>query len=458
MIRLLFASLIASTALVAPSAQAQSQIEGGETAALRAQIEELQAQIQAMAARLDQMEAEADVTAAPVAVTAPAPAATPAPAASAPEIAFAGAPEIEADGGWSFKPFGRFNIDAGTVSFPDGLGRSEGFGSRMRRARLGVEGTVPGGFGYKMEVDFADGSAEMTDGYVTYQDDNLEITLGQHNNLQSMEELTSSRWSSFIERASFTDAFGFQRRMGLSADYSAGDVILQAGVFTDNAGELPNGNWSLDGRAVYVPKIGETQLHFGGSVHLTHLESGSTVRYRQRPVVQFTSERPLATPNIAAEREFGLGLEAAMVSGRFHAASEAFWQQVETTGAPAVAGANPGFFGGFVEVGYYLTPNDSRGYRGGRWNRTRPASPVDEGGIGAWQLNLRYDHLDLNDGAILGGTQDGYLASLVWVPTDFTRLMLNYAHLEYGDSAFALPSGSRSWSADVLAMRGQIDF
>lgn len=448
--RFLAASLIASTALIAPH---QVQAQDADVAALRAQIDALQAQIEVMAARLDQMEAS-EAAPASAAAQAPAPATAAAPADDGVEISFAGAPEITAPGGWSFKPFGRLNMDVGTVSLPDALGRPDGFGSELRRARLGMEGDIPGGFGYKIEVDFAANTVELTDAFVTYGDGGLTLTAGQHNTHQSMEELSSDNWTTFIERAAFTDAFGFERRLGFSAQYSAGDVILQGGVFSDNSEDLPGKNWSVDGRAVYAPKVGDTQLHFGGSLHLTNLADSGTVRYRQRPQVHFTAERPLSTPTLAADSEFGMGLETALVSGRFHAAGEAFWQ---TVNVPA-GSADPTFFGGFVEVGYYLTDGDSRGYRDGRWNRTRPANPVDEGGAGAWQVNLRYDYLDLNDGAIVGGTQDGYFASLIWVPTDYTRLTLNYGHLEYADAAFALPDGGRSWSADVLALRGQVDF
>lgn len=452
MIRPLIASLIAGTTLVAPSVQAQDT----ETTVLRAQIEELQAQIRAMSARLDQMDTETVSTQTSATMNSLAPAVpTPSPAnTSAPTIAFAGAPEFEAPGGLSFKLFGRLNIDAGTAQFPAALGRNDGFGSEMRRARIGVEGDLPGGFGYKVEVDFAGSSAVLTDTFITYQDDGLTLTLGQHNNFQSLEELASSRWSTTIERAAFTDAFNFDRRVGFSAEYKAGDLMLQGGVFTDTATNLPGKTWRLDGRAVYAPKIGDTRLHLGGSLHLANLESGETVRYRQRPLVHFTAERPLATPTLNAASETGLGLEAAVISGRLHAAAETHWQHVNGL----VAAPDYTFFGGYAEIGYYLTRGDTRGYRDGRWNRTRPASPVDEGGVGAWQVNLRYDYLDLNDGAVLGGKQDGYIASLIWVPTDFTRLTVNYGHLVYADAAFALPSSSRAWNADVFGMRGQIDF
>jgi phosphate-selective porin OprO/OprP len=455
--KLIISSLIASTALVAPAAHAQDN----EVTALRNQIEALQAQIAVLSERLDTMAVQAEtVQAATIANTqaaqanAAAIAAVPVAEDDGVEISFNGAPEIEAPGGWSFKPFGRLNMDAGTVGLPDSLGRSSGFGSEMRRARLGLEGDIPGGFGYKVEVDFAGGGGELTDALLTYKDGGLTLTAGQHNNFQSLEELTSSRWSSFIERAAFTDAFGFQRRMGVSAQYSGGDVLVQAGVFSDNVDELSSHNWSLDGRVVVAPKVNNTQIHLGGSLHLTELEGGSSVRYRQRPLVHFTSERPIATPSIAASSEFGAGLEAAVINGPFHAVGEAFWQSVNTPGAAA----DPDFFGGYVEVGYFLTSGDKRGYKGGKFDRTRPHNPVGEGGMGAFQINARYDYLDLNDGAITGGMQNSYQASLVWVPTDYTRLSLSYAHIEYDDSAYALANGSRSWSSDVLGLRGQIDF
>src|SRR3546814_9900245 len=50
--------------------------------------------------------------------------------------------------------------------------------------------------------DFADNEVEITDAILTYDvAKNVGLTFGQHNNFQSLEELTSSRFSSFIERA-----------------------------------------------------------------------------------------------------------------------------------------------------------------------------------------------------------------------------------------------------------------
>ncbi len=452
-------SLLLGSALVAPSVHAQTS----ELEILRAQVAAMEAQIDALNARLDQYATVSQESAAQnAAQIADVAALAESTAASIPEpaeddgisISFSGAPEIEGEGGWSFKPFGRLHVDAGLINIPDGAGRTDGFSSEMRRARIGVGGDIPGGFVYKVEVDFAGGSGELTDALFTYKDDGLKLTLGQHNNFQSLEELTSSRWSSFIERAAFTDAFGFERRLGASAEIKSGDFMLQTGFFTDNIGDLPGKTWSLDGRAVYSPTVGDAQLHFGGSLHYTNLESGDTVRYRQRPLVHFTSERLINTGNIWADSELGIGAEAAVISGPFHAVAEGFRQTVNMPGA----GTNPDFFGGYVELGYFLTEGDSRGYKGGKFNRTRPASPIDEGGSGAFQVNVRYDHLDLNSGPVIGGTQNGYMASLVWVPTDYTRFSVSYAHLVYDDAVYSLPGGDTSYSADVLGLRGQIDF
>lgn len=424
---------------------------------MRDEIAAMRSAMAAMAARIDALEAdlaEAEAKADAASTQAGEAAAAAADAAKGPTIVFKGAPEIRGEGGWSFKPHGFLQFDAGTFDAPESIGREDGFGSEVRRARLGFEGGMPGGFGYKFEADFAGSSVTLTDAYLTYKDKGLTLTVGQHKTFQGLEELTSDRFTSHIERAAFTSAFGFERRMGLSAQYGAGDVLVQGGLFTDNSSNLSNKNWSADGRIVFMPKLGKTQLHFGGSAHYTNLETGSTVRYRQRPLVHFTGERFIDTGTLAATSELGFGLESALISGPFHAAAEGFWQQV---GMP-VGMTDPTFFGGYAEVGYFLTSGDTRGYKGGKFDRVKPADPVDQGGIGAIQLNLRYDRLDLTNGAIIGGTQDGFGASLIWTPTDYTRLLLNYGRMQYHDAVFAAAGGDTSYGVDAFALRAQIDY
>lgn len=361
---------------------------------------------------------------------------------------------IETESGWSFKPRGRLQIDAGVIGAPGSTGVDDGFGNEIRRARLGVEGDMPGGFGYKFEVDFAGNEVEISDAILTYGTGGLTISAGQHNNFQGLEELTSSRFISTMERAAFTDAFGFERRVGLSAEYAGRNWLVQGGLFTDNVDDLSNENWSADGRAVFMPKLGNTQLHLGGSVHYADYEAGSTLRYRQRPFLHFTDDRFIDTDTFDAASELGLGLETAAIAGPFHAAAEGFWQKADRPGALA----DPTFFGGYAEVGMFLTEGDTRGYKGGTFDRVKPANPVGEGGFGAVQVNLRYDYLDLTDAGIVGGAQNGYAVSLVWTPTDYTRFMVNYGRMQYDDAVIPAAGGDTSYGVDAFGVRAQIDF
>ena len=417
-----------------------------------AELAEMRAALSAMNARIDQLEGELAAAKAANEAQDTVIAANTQAAAAKPEPVVTDT--LAKKDGWSFKPRGRLMYDAGWTSVPSSTGASDGFGNEVRRARLGASGDMPGGFGYKFEIDFAGNEVEVADAILTYGDGPIEVAIGHHNNFQSLEELTSSLHTTFIERAAFTDAFGFERRIGLSASYEAGIVLAQAGVFTDNFDDTGTDNRGVDGRLVVMPKLGNTQLHLGGSLHYNELgEEDATVRYRQRPLVHFTSTRFVNTGNLGADSEFGAGLEAAAIAGPFHAVAEGYWQNVDMP-----LSENPTFFGGYAEVGYFLTGGDTRGYKGGKFDRTKPANPVGEGGFGSLQFNLRYDHLDLNDAGILGGQQAGYFASLIWKPTDYTAFMVNYGRLQYTDAVLPTATGDTDYGVDAIGLRAQIDF
>lgn len=432
------------------------------SAAIQQELAAMRAQMARMAERIDTLEgqlAEAKAQAESANAAAGNAMAVANSAAKEPEVkvAWKGAPEFEGKGGWTFKPRGRLQYDAGIVNAPGSISdKGLGFANEVRRARLGVEGDIPGGFGYKFELDFAGDEVEITDAILSYKDGGLGVMIGQHNNFQSMEELTSSRFISFMERAAFTDAFGFERRVGVSGSYASGPLLVQAGVFTDNISDLnsdENNSYSFDGRIVYAPKLGSAQLHLGASAHYRDLgDAASSVRYRQRPFVHTSDTRFIDSGSISASSETSYGLEAAVIRGPLHFAGEAYWQKVGRPGLP-----NPTFFGGYAELGYFLTKGDTRGYKNGIFDRVKPASGVDKGGPGAIRVNLRYDRLDLSDAGIVGGTQDGYAISLIWTPTNYTRFMMNYGRMQYSNAAVPA-AGDTSYGVDAFGMRAQIDF
>ena len=461
----LSAAVIAVACLVSSPAQAQNAATQSTTEELAA----MRAQLQALTQRIDQLETQLETAEAQIAQQQATPAAIPAQTTPAPQLAAApapettiswkGAPQLDHADGWSFKPRGRFQVDAGSISRPDGItDASTGFGSEIRRLFLGVDGKMPGGIGYRAEVDFADNNVEVTDLYLTYNPSkSLTLLIGQSKPFWGLEEMTSDLFTSLTERAAFNSAFGFERRVGIAANWNKGIVLLQGGVFTDNIEDLgsdENNSLSYDGRVVVMPKIGGGQLHLGGSAHYRDLNDGiTTVRYRARPFIHTPDIRFVDTAAIGAVSETGYGLEAAYIHGPFHISGETHWQRVGRVG-----GANPTFFGGYAEVGYFLTKGDSRGYKAGVFERVKPAKPIDAGGIGAVQVVLRYDRLDLADAAILGGTQDTFGVGLSWMPTAYTKVMANYGHINYGDAAIATTDGNRDYNVDAFGVRAQIDF
>jgi phosphate-selective porin OprO/OprP len=441
---LLAASAIAPVPVAAQSAndlQRQVSAMQAEIARLTAQVAELQAQQSARASA--GVPEASDSTQAPEAET---------------EIAWKGAPEITMDGGWSFKPRGRLQIDSAYISAPDAVTTSSvGFATEFRRAFLGVEGTVPGGFGYRLEADVANSEIDLTDVFLTYDvTDQLTLTVGQHKPFQGLEELTSDLFTSMLERAAFTSAFGFERRVGLSGTYSTGDVMIQLGAFTDNAADLAldsNNSNSLDGRVVFSPEVAGGVLHLGASAHFRDLnDATNTVRYRARPFVHTTDLRLVDTRSLPAHGERSFGAEFAYIKGPLHVTAEGHRMTALGDGI-----GDPTFWGGYAEVGLLVTPGDTTAYRNGAYDRIRPVNPVSQGGIGAIQLNARLDHLDLNDGSVVGGGQDALGLSAIWIPSEYVRFVVNYGHLWITDAAISAGSESE-YQVDTVGMRTQIDF
>jgi phosphate-selective porin OprO/OprP len=447
-------------ALVSTDAQAGT-ITDEDAAALRNEVAAMKTRIEELERRLAGTQP----------VPAPAPGADPvalaaaAPKADTARIEWKGSSRI-VQGDRSFKVKGRLQLDANHVAAPAGLADlGVGFSNEARRVRLGGEGEMGSGFAYKLELELSDNSVDLVDAFATYKRGPWLLTLGNHNQFQSLDELISDTGGSVMERAAFTDAFNFERRLGLSAQYRKGLLLAQLGVFTDDIAALANQNdgpaggdennsFSIDGRVVLAPKLGTAQFHLAASAHWRELGrlAGQSLRYRQRPFIHSSNSRLIATPQLPVSQEFSRGVEFGAVRGRWHTASEMHWLRSELVDAPAV-----NFKGGYAEVGYFLTEGDSRPYDNGIFGTPKPKRPLGKDGIGAVQLNMRYDYLDLDDRGVRGGKQNAYIAALVWTPIQYVRFNLNYAHLDY-DGATALRDGRTDYGLDVIGSRFELDF
>ena len=433
------------------------------------------------------------------------------------EPSWKGAPNwLDKDSGWSFKPKGVVQLDAGYVSLPrkiagtvavggtsagSGVNTNNlGWGERARRLIIGAEGSIPGGFGYKFELELSQGGVNYEDMVLTYQKAGSpwNITVGHQYPLSSLELLTSNRFTSFMERAGMTDAFGYGRRIGVTVGYAppSGLFGLAAGVYGEDIANtnVARTGWQASARVYYSPMVGDTQLHLGAQFqHRAAPRDSQNVRYRLRPYTQITDQRFIDTGPIAAGGDDIVGLELAAIHHSLHMAAEGQHVWVRGYRPGTVFGVNnaagttnfaiddPQFNSGYFELGYFLT-GETRGYKGGKWDRTKVLKPFTDGGWGALQINGRVDYTDLNDrlasgtpvftGAgvnyVNGGRSLGYEASLIWLPIDYVKFMLQYAHSDikggpsarvFSGATAAAPAGyNGSYSADAVTMRAQLDF
>jgi phosphate-selective porin OprO and OprP len=443
---------------------------------LKAQVDSLQAQIETLTARVGKA-----------------------------EPSWKGAPNwLDKDAGWSFKPKGFAQFDAGYVSTPGpnlsgtagGTNYNNlGWNMRTRRLVFGAEGSMPGGFNYKVEFNFAQSTVDYEDITLSWQGKGpIQLTVGHMYPLSSLETMTSSRLGSFMERAGFTEAFNYNRRLGLMAAYvdPADRLYLAAGVWGQEINDSTNFSrtaWQGSARAVYSPTWGSTRLHLGVNAQYRKApRDAQNMRYRVRPFSQTTDQRFIDTNTIAADGDTTVGVEFAAIHGPFHVASEAqkVWVRGyapgKTFGPNNAAGGSfynddASFWGGYAEVGFFLT-GETRGYKGAKWDRTKVLKPVGQGGMGAVQLNARLDYVNLNDATggtgpapvapvyVNGGRQTGYQFSVIWNPIDYIRFLAQYsrAHVNGGPRAATVdPTGpafvlDKSYNVDQFGVRAQVEF
>ena len=333
---------------------------------------------------------------------------------------FHAAPEWEdPDTGNSFKLRGRLFFDAAFASV-DTTGRNESYtATEMRTGRIGVEGSWFG-FEYKAEFDFSDDSVSAKDVYVEWDGGDFSLIIGNQKTPNSLEEMSSSRYITFMERGQATDAFRLDRRLGVAIVTGGDNYSFRAGVFggnpnEDNSGSSMSESWAVAGRFTVAPINTDTQiLHLGASARVYDRgdNSGAAIRVRSRPNVHL-AER-LVDVNTGAGQSTLYGLEAAWISGPLHIHGEYMAEDAD--------GSADDFQGYFVNLGWFLT-GEQRAYRAssGAFRRTSPANPVSEGGNGAWEIAGRYDYLDTDS----GGSLTTYTAGLNWYPEAYVRFMLN---------------------------------
>jgi phosphate-selective porin OprO/OprP len=384
------------------------------------------------------------------------------------------APTIsDPNGNFTFKPRGVVEADAAVFNERKG-GYDYNDGTAFRRARLGFEGTAFKWFNYRVEVDFAGNAVNLTDAYLQYTKiPHTLLTIGQHKAPFGLESNNSDNYNVFLERGMFTNAFGnvgAERRIGISAAYAPKENLnFAAGFFGDNESisrststpvtNTPDESWGVNGRATWEPVFDTGKIiHLGISgFYRSSLKSGdvaNAVRLNDRPNIRIDNGNIADSGVITNTRSLRYGgVEAAGVLGPLTFAGEAGRLWLDRTTGP-----NEHFTGYYGYAAYMLT-GETRPFKGGNFDRIKPFRELGNGGLGAFEVALRYDHLDLSNTPVLaraGNKASSVTLGLNWYFNPYAKLMFNWVRFE-GDNTPLDPVGSKT-EGDAFATRLHLDF
>jgi phosphate-selective porin OprO/OprP len=511
--RYLLAGAGAIGMLMAAAPEASAQASAQDLQAIQAQIEQMQATIKSLQKQVQDAQAQAS--------DAKAAASSGGGSDIDLKVKWKGAPEFSsADGKFKMKVRGRLQTDYNAIDqdFPI-TGRPDVSAAEIRRARLGVEGVVFYNVAYKFEVDFANDGVALRDAYVEYNGlaEGLSLRAGNFKTPNSIDEMTSSRFLTFLERAAFVEAFGLDRQIGAGVIYGNDHWTLSAGIFGPEP--FDDEIWLDDvrtaaARVTWAPINREVNgvhqvLHLGASwrgrenaedrrsannIAILNPFNDELFRYRARGADLHLADRFVQTPQIFDEDQFW-GVEGAVIWGPVHFVGE--YTELEANVArdffapiSCCNGTDPTYVGWYVEAGWFLT-GETRSYKEGEFGRIKVKNPVlgggKGGGWGAWQIAGRYDVIDLTDGAqtfvnaniaaggnflqalstscTLCGEQTTWEVVLNWWLNDYTGLQFQYSEsdieggpLLYVNAAGNLVSANANNGANIKGFGTRLRF
>ena len=355
-----------------------------------------------------------------------------------------------------------------------------GDGTEFRRARLHLAGTMFKDWHFKTEWDFAGlghSDTEAKDVWIKYTGwkffHNLGVTVGHHKVPMMLENMTSSRFISFMERSTAHGAFVSDigdRQIGISGNLNGNNWSFAGGVWgadmDDDATSEDDEDWQTGGRLTYAPYYGKGRvLHLGFWGNYFQNLDASNITFDPRPESHIMSSMVSTGAITTTDDLVRWGGELAGTYGPASLQGEYVRADIDRTSSGNVT-TDFDFYGWYLEGSYFLT-GETRNYNGGagKFDRITPLKSLYQGGPGAWQVAVRYSGIDLDAGTITGGVEHNWTLGLNWYVNPYIRFMANYILVDNNDNATGnsanLKSGETSASNDdprIFQIRAQVDF
>ncbi|KPK29936.1 MAG: hypothetical protein AMK70_14975 [Nitrospira bacterium SG8_35_1] len=269
-----------------------------------------------------------------------------------------------------------------------------------------------------------DGSgAYLDDAYVSYIGfDKIALVLGQHGEPFSLEDMSSSLSTTFMERA-LPNALVTGSNVGASFNTYRGWWGLNAGLYAEDlesGRDLSDQGYGLTGRIYFNPAFSKGKLfHLGSSLSVRDISDTDGFFFRRRPESGLTDVRYVDTGDVKnTENVLRYNIEAAVAAGSLSI-------QGEYIGAKLTRDSgyeNLSFDGWYIFASWFPT-GGSRNYfhREGVFGY-----PEIKSKNGELELAVRYSILDLTDGPVRGGTEKNITFGVNWYLSRQIRLMANY--------------------------------
>lgn len=349
--------------------------------------------------------------------------------------------------------FGRLQFDKVFVDGKDSSGNEIKDSSGLRRGRLGVKGKLSHGWSFKSEFDFADKADEgkdesrvvVTDAYLAKKMGKASLKIGQYKEPFSLEELTSSRFVTFNERASTVNAYVPGRNMGVSYNLHLDGINFSTGLFGDNVSDKTasgkRDTLSFTSRlATYASLGGKDVIHFGVAYRSSEPSVEDAIATKFKPdasIDQAGTVAKISDSSLEISRIQQTGLELAIVKGRTSIQGEYVHSNIDGTDYDNLEG----YYG---QISLFLT-DDQRNYKtkSSAFGRVKP-----NGDNGAVELAYRF-------GKARNAGLENHTVGLNWYATNNIRFSANYVKVDVDTANSAVQYQD---DAEIVALRAQVDF
>ena len=335
-----------------------------------------------------------------------------------------------------------------------------------RRTRINIKGSVNKHWSYKATYDFNSekDTANLDEGYVKYDTKKgFIITVGKTKADMMLEQRTSSKWISTVER-------GLLNAMNEKVNYLVGKPGDGAGVklgfyakesrisgvisvFDAYKNDSDDDNDMIlhsTARLNYSPKMGKNEYaHFGVSYGMADYKGETSKAELQLGIHQ--GDKTLLA-DAAAGDITNLGIEAAYVNGPFSVQAEYFDNETE------LEDGTKGFeWDGYYSQLSYILTGETRGYKwkGAKFDKIKP-----KGKNGAIELVLRYEDISIDDadeGTVAANEVDidRTVLGVNWHVTNTVKFMANYSSVSMDNE---VNPGATSEDLDSFQLRAQYAF